>query len=161
MTAIEVHSQPVELIVVGCSAGTAEGYANALRNQGQAAHVRLADSLEALRTLLAAARGDIALVDADAQGDIEPVAAVEALRAAAPKCAIILVALDPSAHTGLLGGLVIGQILTTLAGVLGSTGLFWPAKRRRRLLIGLTLLLPGAAIQFGAFPFFRQAAGGS
>lgn len=70
-------------------------------------------------------------------------------------------AASSSAHTGLLGGLVIGQILTTLAGVLGSTGLFWPAKRRRLLLIGLTLLLTGAAIQFGAFHFFMQAAGDS
>jgi diguanylate cyclase (GGDEF)-like protein/PAS domain S-box-containing protein len=97
-------SQPIELIVVGCTAGTAEGYANALRNQGQAAHVRLADSLEALRTLLAAARGDIAIIDADAQDGADPAGAVAALRAAAPQCAVILVARDPSRHTDLLTG---------------------------------------------------------
>ncbi len=99
----KLSSEPVELIVVGCSAGTAEGYANALRNQGQAAHVRLADSLEALRTLLAAARGDIAVVDADAQGDTGAAAVVAVLRAAAPQCAVVLVARDPSIHTELLG----------------------------------------------------------
>lgn len=93
---------PVELLVVGCSAGTAEGYANALRNQGQAAHVRLADSIEALRTLLAAARGEIAVVDADGEDGTDPVAAVAAMRVSAPQCAVILVARDPSLHTELL-----------------------------------------------------------
>lgn len=97
-------SQPIELIVVGCTAGTAEGYANALRNQGQAAHVRLADGLEALRTLLAAARGDIAIIDADTEGGVDPTEAVTVLRAAAPQCAVILVARDPSHHTDLLTG---------------------------------------------------------
>jgi PAS domain S-box-containing protein/diguanylate cyclase (GGDEF)-like protein len=99
-----VPSQPIELIVVGCSAGTAEGYANALRNQGQAAHVRLAGSLDALRTLLAAARGDIAIIDVDAGDDTDPAGAVAALRSAAPHCAVILVARDPSSHTDLLTG---------------------------------------------------------
>lgn len=70
-------------------------------------------------------------------------------------------AASSSAHSGLLGGLVVGQILTTLAGVFGSTGLFWPAKRRRFLLTGLSLLLIGSAIQFAAFHFFMQAASAS
>lgn len=67
-------------------------------------------------------------------------------------------AVSEGTHSGLLLGLVIGQILTTLAGILGSTGLFWPARRKWLMLSGVGMLVAGIAIQVIAFQNFAAAA---
>ena len=42
----EPTGSPVEMLVVGCPLAVADGYANALRNQDQAAHLKIAPDLE-------------------------------------------------------------------------------------------------------------------
>ena len=69
-------------------------------------------------------------------------------------------AVSSGAHGTLLLGLLLGQILTTLAGILGSTGLFWPARRRRLLVIALVLLLAGISAQVASFQWFAASAAG-
>ena len=41
----ETNGNPVEMLVIGCPLSVADGFANALRNQGQAAHLKIAESL--------------------------------------------------------------------------------------------------------------------
>lgn len=99
--AMNLDTDPVELIFVGCSAGAAEGFANALRNRGQAVHLKLADGLDGLRQQLAVAPSHLALILVDALGsDTRP--AIHAIREANPDAGIILLADIPSANLPLL-----------------------------------------------------------
>lgn len=85
---------PVELLVVGCALGVADGFANALRNQGQAAHLKTADTTEALSQLLSADGCELVVINADAQ-TISPVEVVGKVRTHNPAASILLVCKHP------------------------------------------------------------------
>lgn len=87
---------PVEMLVVGCSISTAEGFSNALRNQGQAAHLTTADSLEGLEQHLAAHGCGLVIVKASSD-KVNCVEAVLKVRSNNPYASIIIVTDDPSA----------------------------------------------------------------
>ena len=93
----ETPDNPVEMLVVGCPLAVADGFANALRNQGQAAHVKTAESFDALDQQLATEPCDLVIVNADAfaQGNDR---VIEKVRASTPQARIILVGTDPAAH---------------------------------------------------------------
>ncbi len=93
----ETGGNPVEMLVIGCPIGVADGYARALRNQGQAAHLKTAESLAALDQQLNSEPCDLVILNADATAT--PVGeTVQRLRDANPHCSIVLVASDPGAH---------------------------------------------------------------
>lgn len=86
---------PVELLAIGCPLGLADAFANALRNQGQAAHVKSAETVEALDQQLAA--GDCDLVVINAQSQTPPlIQSVSKVRANNPSARILLVARHPA-----------------------------------------------------------------
>ena len=64
------QNNPVEMLVVGCKLAIADGFANALRNQGQAAHVRVALSLDALQQQLEAEPSNLLLLNVETLGDL-------------------------------------------------------------------------------------------
>ncbi len=93
----ELGDNPVEMLVVGCPLATADSYANALRNQGQAAHVKIADSLDSLDQQMATDPCEIVVINADT--DSPPcIQAIGKIRALLPTSSIVLVAADPLAH---------------------------------------------------------------
>ncbi len=65
---ITALANPVEMITIGCSLTTAEGYANALRNLGQATHLRVADDTGTLVQQLRADPTGLFVVNADSVG---------------------------------------------------------------------------------------------
>ncbi|MDJ0739274.1 MAG: EAL domain-containing protein [Gammaproteobacteria bacterium] len=85
---------PVELLVVGCSLSVADGFANALRNQGQAAHLKTAETADALDQQLSNDSCDMVVVNADADG-LSPVEAIGKVRAYNPTARILLVCERP------------------------------------------------------------------
>lgn len=93
----EPGDNPVEMLVVGCPIGVADGFANALRNQGQAAHLKTADDIAGLRRLLESDPSGIVIVNADARnlplGD-----AIGEIRRANPRACVLLVAQEPARH---------------------------------------------------------------
>ena len=88
---------PVEILVVGCPLAMADGFVNALRNQGQAAHIKLAETTETLDQQLAGERCRVALLNAD-NSAIPILEALSKLRANNPSASVILIAADPSQH---------------------------------------------------------------
>ena len=86
---------PVEMLVVGCALAVADSFANALRNQGQAAHLKIAQDLESLDLQLASDPCGLVVLNADAA---EPPAmqAIVKIRAAIPSASIILVSKTPA-----------------------------------------------------------------
>jgi len=93
----ETNGNPVEMLVIGCPIGVADGYARALRNQGQAAHLKTAESLAALDQQLNSEPCDLAILNADAKAT--PVKeVVQRLRDANEHCSIVMVADNPGAH---------------------------------------------------------------
>ncbi len=93
----EASDSPVEMLVAGCPIGVAEGFANALRNQGQATHVKTADSLDSLNQQLADDACGILVINADA-GSLPLADAIEQIRRAAPQASILLVSKAPAGH---------------------------------------------------------------
>ncbi len=91
------NGSPVEILVVGCPLSMADGYVNALRNQGQAAHVKHAETLDVLDQQLAGERCRVALINAGNDA-IPCLDALSKVRANNPAASVILVAKDPSAH---------------------------------------------------------------
>ncbi|MGB5199320.1 MAG: EAL domain-containing protein [Sedimenticolaceae bacterium] len=90
----DTTGNPVEMIVVGCSLGIADGFATELRNQGQAAHLNTAESLEELEELLAGMRCRLAVINADAAG-IPTDQAIGRIRAANTAASILLISAQP------------------------------------------------------------------
>ena len=88
---------PVEMLVVGCSLSVADGYANALRNQGQAAHLKIAESPDSLDEQLSSETCDLVIINADASTELT-VETVGRVRAASPNASILLVASEPASH---------------------------------------------------------------
>lgn len=89
---------PVEMLVIGCNGQLADHFANALRNQGQAAHVKMAGDLESLQQQLRSGSSDLVIVNSDNLSD-ETGIAIEHVRKSAPTASIILVSADPAART--------------------------------------------------------------
>lgn len=88
------YTTPVELLVVGCDPVIADGYANALRNQGQATHVQAVPSIDALRQLLSPDSEYLCILNTDSLGDATG-DAVAAIRKAMPSASILLVSDAP------------------------------------------------------------------
>ncbi len=53
-------------------------------------------------------------------------------------------------HLGLLGGVMVGQLLTALAGVPAGLAFFWRNQRRKLLWAFAVMLISGIGIQAGA-----------
>jgi diguanylate cyclase (GGDEF)-like protein/PAS domain S-box-containing protein len=96
---VSTKATPVEMLVVGCNLATADGFANALRNQGQAAHVRIASSVATLRQQLDEESSSLVVLNTDTLGD-QLAQAVMAARDAVPTSSILLVSSAPERHTG-------------------------------------------------------------
>jgi len=90
----EASETPVELLAVGCSLTVADGFANALRNQGQAAHLKTADTAAALEQQLSSDSCDLVVINADAE-DISPVEIIGKVRAHNPTARLMLVCERP------------------------------------------------------------------
>jgi diguanylate cyclase (GGDEF)-like protein/PAS domain S-box-containing protein len=91
---------PVEMLVVGCELTVADGFANALRNQDQAAHLKVADSLASLQQQMELEPCGLIIINADNAST--PIGeAVQKAREYNHKASIILVAADPGSHLGL------------------------------------------------------------
>ena len=91
----EASETPVELLAVGCSLSVADGYANALRNQGQAAHLKTADTTAALEQQLSSDSCDLVVINADAE-DLAPVEVIGKVRAHNPTARLMLVCERPA-----------------------------------------------------------------
>ena len=96
----ELTGNPVEMFVVGCSLGVADGFANALRNQGQAAHLKVAESLEALNEQLSTDPCSLVILNTDADS-IPALEAIHRIRAVTPTASILLVGKKISAQKSL------------------------------------------------------------
>lgn len=96
----EVSGNPVEMLVVGCPLGVADGFANALRNQGQAAHLKTADSIESLDQQIGGRSCNLVVINAD-DPELPPVQAIAKIRAGKPTVSILLVSKNPAAHRSL------------------------------------------------------------
>jgi len=90
-------TSPVEMLVVGCPLALADGFANALRNQGQAAHIKLAETLDTLAQQLASNRCHVGVVNADSEAT-DCAEAIARIRENNPAASLILIASDPAAH---------------------------------------------------------------
>lgn len=91
----EAPETPVELLAVGCSLSVADGFANALRNQGQAAHLKTADTIAALEQQLSTDNCDLVVINADAE-DVTPVEVIGKVRAQNPAARLLLVCERPA-----------------------------------------------------------------
>ena len=80
----EPCGNPVEMLVIGCRIGVADGYASALRNQGQAAHLKTAEDLDSLKQQLNSEPCDLVILNAEAAG-LVTAEAVDRIRAANPR----------------------------------------------------------------------------
>ena len=90
----EPTGSPVEMLVVGCPLGVADGYANALRNQDQAAHLKIAPDLASLNQQLSHNPCRLVILNADV---VPCRAAIENIRATVPDASILLVGKDKDA----------------------------------------------------------------
>jgi diguanylate cyclase (GGDEF)-like protein/PAS domain S-box-containing protein len=106
----EPCGNPVEMLVVGCDIGLADGYASALRNQGQAAHLKTADNLDSLDQQLNSEPCDLVVLNADA-ADLPTAEVVGKIRAANPRTSIVLVAKAPAEMQPLAIGLELQDII--------------------------------------------------
>jgi diguanylate cyclase (GGDEF)-like protein/PAS domain S-box-containing protein len=88
---------PVEMLVVGCKLAVADGFANALRNQGQAAHLKMADSLDSLQQQMELEPSGLIIINADTT-DMPLPEAIGMIRQYSTKASIILVAPKPADH---------------------------------------------------------------
>lgn len=86
---------PVEMLVVGCSLSIADGFANALRNQGQAAHLKTAETAESLDQQLDGDGCDLIVVNADSDA-LTPIEVIGKVRAHNPAARVIMVCERPS-----------------------------------------------------------------
>jgi len=86
----ELTGNPVEMLVIGCALGIADSFANALRNQGQAAHLKTAQSTGELDRQLAAKPCSLFVLNTDEE-QIPATAAIQRIRAARPEASILLV----------------------------------------------------------------------
>jgi len=84
---------PVELLVVGCPVGVADGFANALRNQGQAVHLNTADSPLSLEQQLASTSCDLVVINTNSKA-LPLITTIEQIRAANRQASILLVGKD-------------------------------------------------------------------
>lgn len=65
-------------------------------------------------------------------------------------------------HVALIGGVLAGQVGTTLAGVFGGMAFFYRSRRRRMVLLFLVLLVAGVLAQLLSFQaFFAAPSGGT
>ena len=90
----ETTGNPVEMLVVGCGLDVADGFATALRNQGQAAHLKTAESLEELDHQLGTSRCRLAVVNAD-ETSIPTAQVIGRIRAANATASILLISTKP------------------------------------------------------------------
>lgn len=90
LQASELTGNPVEMLVIGCALGVADGFANALRNQGQAAHLKTAQNLAQLDEQLAAKPCSLCVINADEE-EIPATAAIQKIRAVTPDASILLI----------------------------------------------------------------------
>ena len=86
----ELGANPVEMLVIGCALGTADSFANALRNQGQAVHLKTAQSVAELDKQLATEPCSLFVLNTDEER-IPPADAIQRIRAAKPDASIISV----------------------------------------------------------------------
>lgn len=93
----EPNGNPVEMLVAGTPLAVADGFANALRNQGQAAHVRTAGDAASLDQQLVNEPCNLILIDADAFGS-EAAGIIAKTRAISPHASIVLIAREPATH---------------------------------------------------------------
>jgi len=93
----ELTGNPVEMLVVGCALAVADGFANALRNQDQAAHLKIAESIESLDQQLASEPSTLVILNADAEAIPCPIA-IQKIRSKAPNARILLVSKKTDAH---------------------------------------------------------------
>lgn len=89
----ESGGTPVEMLVVGCPLNVADGFANALRNQGQAAHLKTADDLASLDEQLSGEICDLVVVNADS-ASVPVTQVVAKVRALSPRASLLLVGTD-------------------------------------------------------------------
>ncbi len=94
---LEGCDAPVEMLVVGCPLATADGFANTLRNQGQAAHLKLAETRASLEQQLESEECSLVIINADAKNPA-CIDAVEQVRQHDTTTSIILVAKNPSTY---------------------------------------------------------------
>jgi len=106
----EPCGNPVEMLVIGCRIGIADGYASTLRNQGQAAHLKTAENLDTLNQQLNSEPCDLVILNADAM-DLVTAEAVDRIRAANPRTSIVLVAKDPAASKSVAIGLELQDVI--------------------------------------------------
>jgi diguanylate cyclase (GGDEF)-like protein/PAS domain S-box-containing protein len=86
---------PVDLLVIGCSDTVADGFANALRNQGQAVHVKTVDSPVSLEEQLISGVCDLVVINAKSK-QLPLLPTIKQVRAANPQAAILLVGKEPA-----------------------------------------------------------------
>lgn len=89
----EPTGSPVEMLVVACDLAIADGYANELRNQGQAAHLKATESLAGLERQLGSEPCDLVVVNAESP-DLQVIQVIARVRASNPSASIILVGKD-------------------------------------------------------------------
>ena len=94
---IEGADAPVEMLVVGCELAVADGFANALRNQGQAAHLKIAETLTTLEQQIEAEDCGLVIINADAES-VSCTDAIKMVREKDPNASIILVAKEPASQ---------------------------------------------------------------
>lgn len=86
---------PIEMLVLGCGLNEGNAIANALRNSGQAVHVKSASNMDTLKQLLETEPCDLVIVNSDSV-TLPYAAAIEEVRDQNPAAAIILVSRQPS-----------------------------------------------------------------
>ncbi len=86
---------PVELMILGCTEGESNGFANALRNAGQAVHIKSANDRNKLAQLLETEPCDLVLINCNAKS-LPLAQAVDSIRAINPSASLILLSQDPS-----------------------------------------------------------------
>lgn len=91
----ESSGTPVEMLVVGCKLAIADGYANALRNQGQAAHLKVAESLQSLKQQMELEPSRLIVINTDNE-QTPAVEVIEMVRSFSNRASIILVSRDPA-----------------------------------------------------------------
>lgn len=89
----------MQLLMVGCSANQADQFARALRNNGQAVHLKQVETVQALGRLLETAPVNLTIINADAKQAPKDTA-IELIRANNPEACIILLARAPDQLVG-------------------------------------------------------------
>ena len=94
---LEGCDAPVEMLVAGCPLAVADGFANTLRNQGQAAHLKLAETLSSLDQQLSTEACSLVIINADSQ-ELPCIEAIERVRQEDQTISIILIAKEPATY---------------------------------------------------------------